>query len=416
MIKYGTRELNIIFYLLIACAPIFNVYQLGILNGGDIAISIVVALVLLKYLKTGKRITISAYGMFGFFLINLMISLIFSLFSNNFFTTDFCAKWIKIFMYLLAIEMGRKIITDYTKAANIYITAVLICSWIVIIQYIGSFIGFHVYPYLDYPALNYNINKMELISLQQRRIYLGIYRPAAVFAEPAHFAQFSLLGLALSSLSENRRKRLMVRSIITIALICCGSAIGIGTAIVLWIIWYCKYIKDHLTVSRFIIIVILMVVGVIALQKLGILESVWNRVATTDPTAGNTTGNLRLLQGIAIFNQVPLINKIIGLGFGNVRSFLISNNITTRYFNEVGNEYMNAFSTVLVSSGIVGFVIFMYSWIKMLIKAATPVQKHICIVLTLLFFTSSIFYSCIVVMYMIFIRATVSTGEGLPED
>lgn len=416
MMKHGTRESNTILYLLIACAPVFNVYQFGILNGGDIAIALVIVLVLLIDLKTGRRITISAYGMFAFFIVNLVISLIFSLFSNHFFTTDFCAKWIKIFMYLLAIEMGRKLVTNYKRAANIYITVVLICSWIIIIQYLGTFIGFHFFPYLNYPALNYNVNKAELISLQQRAIRLGSYRPAAIFPEPAHFAQFSLLGLALSSLFEKGKKRLMTRSIITIALVCCGSAIGIATAIVLWTLWYYKYIKNYLTVSRFIMIVILMVAGIMILQNLGILESVWNRVATTDPTAGNTTGNLRLLQGIAIFSRVPLINKILGLGFGNVRNFLISNNIATRYLNEVGNEYMNAFSTVLVSSGIVGFGIFIYSWIRMLIKAATPVQKHICIVLTLLFFTSSIFYSCIVVMYMIFIRATVSAEESLLED
>ena len=40
MMKHGTRESNTILYLLIACAPVFNVYQFGILNGGDLAIAL----------------------------------------------------------------------------------------------------------------------------------------------------------------------------------------------------------------------------------------------------------------------------------------------------------------------------------------------------------------------------------------
>lgn len=388
-------------------APIFNIYRLGSISAGDILLFFYSILVIfIIFCKKELKIKIDKIDRLYliFISISLINSLLLRLGNYNDVENGFLTKWLKLIIFCVVILSVNNVRFELYNFGRWYVLLTLLNSVLVFLQRIFVFNEMIICPYLSFLPLHYNLSREELVLAHQRRVAYGTYRPTAIFAEPAHFAQYALLGLVLTSCISEDKKRTISRIIILAAIIFCGSANGIAIAIIILAIWYFKSVKDKITVSKLGIFCILLVIGVGMIYKLGLIDMVWKRISTVAILDRGTTGNQRFLQGIAVFIQMPIINQLFGVGFGNVQSFLIENSIKTAYITEIGNEYMNAFSTVLVSTGILGFIGFMFIWILLLIKSKTEIQKEIWLVLTLLFCTSNMFYSCVTIIYLLFIR------------
>ncbi|SUP44760.1 Uncharacterised protein [Veillonella criceti] len=89
------------------------------------------------------------------------------------------------------------------------------------------------------------------------------------------------------------------------------------------------------------------------------MNQVMYRVGTIGEE-NSSTGSLRLLRGMAIFERLPIELQILGVGLGSLKSYLVTNFIVTIYDNNlpIGNEYMNTLSYILVNTGIVGITFF----------------------------------------------------------
>lgn len=137
---------------------------------------------------------------------------------------------------------------------------------------------------------------------------------------------------------------------------------------VIWGYWIIKTQKVNGINKMFVVIVILIAFVVIAVCT-SIIQSVLYRLGTTGES-GSTTGSLRLLRGLSIFAQLPTIHKIFGVGLGDLANYLIQNNITTPYDTDLkpGNEYMNTLSYILVTTGYLGFSIFLSFVVSIYVK------------------------------------------------
>ena len=117
---------------------------------------------------------------------------------------------------------------------------------------------------------------------------------------------------------------------------------------------------------------------------------------------------IRVLRGIAFYYNMPLFYQIFGSGFGNFLQFKELYKITTIY--EMMDEYMNTNAYILVSSGIIGFSLFVASIFR---RAAGRVifSKMLIIIVLMYGMSSSIYGSAQFVIMLLFIMYAPKKGE-----
>ena len=117
-----------------------------------------------------------------------------------------------------------------------------------------------------------------------------------------------------------------------------------------------------------------------------------------------------MLRGFIVFGKAPLLQQIFGIGAGNYANFVETFNITTFYdlVMDRTNEYMNAFSLLLIRSGIVGTMIYIFFAVR-LFGNLTTVQRLIFLIWLELFFTENIFFTPIYVLYLCFLKADIGS-------
>lgn len=396
--------------ILIAILPILSIYKLGNtpLTFGDLA---VVFIVVLSYIrKRGEKINITIPGFILYFYICFIISLISIFFRGQRDVADFFTKWLKLVVYYYVIENACDIVDSYQVILmqKCNVVAGLIVSFILFYQVIMAyFFKNPVTFFISFLPLNYGVSASNLQILWNRRYALDVWRPFSIFCEPAHFAQFVLMSLVIAlfcnEMVMSKKQKMILSILFTIAILLSYSANGIFIASILWFVWFIKYMKGKkITIKKILITIMMIGVWIYAFVTMGFMESAFNRLDTVSLGRGST-GTLRLLQGLAVYAKLPSLAKLFGIGFGNVEAFLIENNITTVYLSDIGNEYMNGFSTVLVSSGIIGLIIYLAIWMHMFFKYKNMVSRGAFLVVTALFCTSAMFYSLNTVMYLVFI-------------
>lgn len=400
--------------VLIAILPILNIYKVGALplTFGDAALVFIVISLLFHDVKNGFNF--SGNGFAAFFVVYFIISLISIVLRGQRDMSDFVLKWLRLIVYYYVIENFPNSLKkeDVTVMQKFSVIVGVIVSSVVFYQSImANFFGKVETFFLSIFPLNYSIPAEEIQNTYIRMYSYGQYRPISIFCEPAHFAQFALMPLAIALFCREtvltKKQRIFVSLFITMAILFSYSANGIFIAAILWIIWLIKYIQRRPTIGKILTITIIAAIGVYVFVNMGFMDTAFDRLDTVS-SAGSSTGTVRLLQGFAVFSGLPVMAKIFGIGFGNVQAYLIENNITTAYLSEIGNEYMNGFSTVLVSSGVVGLAVYLVIWVGMFAKHKDMVGRSAFIVITILFCSSAVFYSCTTVMYLVFVSCSDS--------
>ncbi len=414
MVIYMRIKINLLkraITLLIIASPILNIYKIGSLplGFGDLALCLAVLIYFL--IKDSTKLSVKKNGckFFPIYILFFLVSILTILPQGNFNISDFTNKWSRIivFVIILDIVLLDGVDFDYAKIKCIDLSVLL--SITVILQEILKRMGIVVLPYLSIFPLNYSVPYSELINVLNRRNSLGIWRVSSIFPEPAHFAQYTLMGLAIllfnenSKLKENWNWNLIKSIIITIAIIISASANGYFIGVSLWLIWFLYTFREKITTRKLFIGVVFIVVGVLIFFKTDAFDKALYRLGTVNSLTEGSTGGVRLLQGLYVFKQLSPSEKFMGVGFGNIAYYLMENSITTPFLSEVGNEYMNAFSTVLVSGGIIGFTLFLHIWLKMWIKSKTMLPIVAMFILTILYCSSSIFYSCTSILFFTFV-------------
>lgn len=398
--------------IVIILAPILNIYRMSIIpvGVGDMALFVVVFVWLFvnkgRIRGGGKHYFVNYYAVF------FVLALISMLIRGQENMGDFIQKWIKIAVFVCIFDVMARTEFDFGTMCKWCIRVGMILSLVLLIQVLLNTI-FHIQitPYLNskwFPLYYGDQDTVSLIQIQRRWLAFDMWRASSVFAEPAGFAQFILLPLTLAIFWEgdflHRKKGIICAIIFTIAIFLGKSANGIIISLIVWVIFIMGSFKSMVKRSRFVFIAAFMVIAVVVISQTNYMSEAWERVETLAVVGGSTTANQRFLQGIAIFAQLPTAAQWLGIGFGNVEAFLTESHITTAYLTDVGNEYMNGFSTVLVSGGIVGLILFLFIWFRLFFENKSSVSRVLLVVISILFCTSSVFYSCLTVYYLVFIR------------
>mgnify|MGYP001089342825 CR=1 FL=1 len=333
---------------------------------------------------------------------------------------DFIFKWGQFLVYSMPIIFLSRNMFDFGFAVKYYTIITMLFSILVIIQFL-SYNLFHFQLEGLIPFLNLNYPIESVAEYHQTIAMTGLYRPSSVFIEPAHFAQYASIGLALELffVEKIRKSRKITAFIITVSIFLSGSGIGFVLVFVNWMIWfYREYLKRLQIVKGYFVFFVGLIAISIFLSQTSFFENFLYRVSTIGEST-SSTGSLRVLRGYNIFLTESHTFKIFGIGLGNVGSYLRMYGIRTPYDGqlELGNEYMNSLSYILVISGIIGFIIFTVFLISIFRRISIG-ERVILIDLIVLMSVSAIFLNPIYTVCFVLILAspynrTISKIEGV---
>jgi hypothetical protein len=374
--KYAVKRKKYLFNLMIALYPWLSVYAvpgMAFLGINEI-IGIVFAIVYFAHNRGKIRVrTIEKY---------YFIFIIYSLFET------FCAammlrssgsvadpinRMMRNGLQFILIAIIADELFDIYTFSRIYSLSALLFSGFLLLQKILFLGAGIVIPWLI-PGLplNYTIQNQQ----EYYAHYIGKYyhygsglRPTGGFSEPTTFACYVLPILAMililkesNSTVWKENKFLMEAAAVAIvlAILSSTSATGMMGLALIWLIWFQKRSK-HNSWSVIIVPAVVIFGTAMLVYLLNTNEQMQNlmvRLAEVDLTAGASSGNQRIIRGFAVWLKLPLYLQIFGTGFGNISQTLLSYKISTPFDPYYGSAYMNATAELLVSGGVVGFILF----------------------------------------------------------
>lgn len=361
-----------IFSILIPLIPFLDVYELGFapISFGEILLILFIICSYNKHLYISNNI----YGIFIIYAFTS--SLVLNIMGDYFLFSDWFFKWVRVaiytytFLILAPRYISIKLLSKYFSIFG------LIASLIQIIQsimwYLSKKMVLFIIPFLK---LHYNISNYSDYVKNIMGFNGTAWRPSGLFLEPSGFALYAIIVLILC-LCFSKKVRIKTAIVVSISILLCLSSFGIIMAVIVWVYWAYKVNRNKRVIYVLIITFILLMLSTNSI----VLNSVLYRLNTIGEE-GSTTGSLRLLRGIAVFSQLPVIQKIFGVGLGNLDTYLIQNNISTIYDNELkpGSEYMNTISYILVNTGVIGFSLFL-SFVLSLFNAYRQYAERLLII------------------------------------
>ena len=106
------------------------------------------------------------------------------------------------------------------------------------------------------------------------------------------------------------------------------------------------------------------------------------------------------MKGFYTFLSLPLLQKVFGIGFGNYAAAVsVMDNVE---INMLENEYMNTVSYILVSSGIIGFLLMFFFFVYMY-RHSSGISRVMIFALLIMSFGSSVYSSPIWIWMMLLV-------------
>lgn len=193
-------------------------------------------------------------------------------------------------------------------------------------------------------------------------------RPAAFFSEPAHYSMLMclvLLSLLLNfdTLEIKQSLRILFSCFISISLLLSSSSSGMVYVLFVWSIWIFKEKSASIQI-KFILFLFILIVFVSIFLLTEELSTAYEHFMTTD-FSSVTSGSFRIARGFDLFSSLSYCEKIIGIGLGNIDSYIINNSFISIYdnFDTLFSNYVSALSSFFLEGGILGTALLFFSMI-----------------------------------------------------
>lgn len=302
-----------------------------------------------------------------------------------------------VIMFLILIMANRwkkhavSFINMYVKfsvAFSVYAILQTIFMYLFRIQLPAHFFGFETTKELFDAVTEYN--------------RLGVFRAQSIFTEPASFAVYVIPALCLILLSKQENEHSLVKAfLISFGIICSTSSTGIILAVFIWGIYIFINFKQHflkvLTIA-FIGIIIIYVVSIKSDYIRSSLFAIFN-ISQVSGKSGD-----RIFRGFAVYRQLPILNQIFGIGFGNGEYFIKNYSIVTKYDSiwSTSYDYFNGLSSAFIYGGVVAGISNIFTFMVYL-KSRKLCQKIVAGLIVVLSLGCSIFFNSIYIFLSILI-------------
>jgi hypothetical protein len=387
--------------LIVILLPILNQYTFLSMNFMDI-FNIFIAIVYLVF--SNGRIRIKN-GFIPYMLYSLLIMSI-SMLGLQVYSPVLFFKNILSFIFLtFNLFFVAPNIFDIKYGFKCYANITLISCVIVIIQtLINMVLSLRLVFVAPSLILNYGNGMTGSAFISTVQSYSN-YRASAFFLEPAYFAEFCLPFLYLSLFNSEDRlsTKNIVRSLfITISVCLTTSMLGIIGCAIAWLVYVGQMLWTSKRRKLIVLIPIVLGVGLYIYNLDSVQTQIISKLYSAQNLTMSTSLSLRLIRGWYCFNELDLIRQLFGVGYGCVSSFFSQYNITTILDREgIVNSYMNGISLMLCSLGIVGTLLYMIPFVKIIIKNKKVFMLLVCWII--LMFTSQAFDTANYFVLMVFI-------------
>lgn len=360
MIK-NNKAFITVFTIIVILAPILNAYRF--LNTSLSIPEILLMIIAVYGLITQKKLLDNkAYLLYcAYFVVCTLVMAL-----TSFADINSCAVRIgRDLLYVVLILMICPQNFLFKSAVKWYILAAEIVCIFLFVQFIFHYV-FNIYipNLIPGTVLNYSINNQEQYYQMFQRVSMSNYRPSSFFLEPAQMAQYCapaiLVGLFVNR-NENSNKIDNLRQviIITVGVVLTRSAVGAVLCVLSWGMWLIKNVKSRrISIRKILICILVICAGAFALSSdmgQGVLKRL-SLIGQTD--IGEQSGSMRVIRGFLIYDQLPIINQIFGVGLGQIENAILHYGITTPFDIADSLEYMSTISYVLNSMGIIGLIMF----------------------------------------------------------
>lgn len=332
------------------------------------------------------------------------------------------SRWVRYFAYVIFIVVSADKL-DANCALKIYKYLCVFVSFYIILQTLGYYTFNFALPVKILPLPFSRESDMYVLFSGFDEYYFRAYGP---FAEPGYAAKFLLPGLAISLFNSlNDHKNIVSVMLISAGIIFTTSVQGVLLAVFSFIYFGFSLLQNKefrisFNLGKIFIVGLLVMLLSFIFYSVGILETPIERISSIfavsqGGTLARSSTGMRVYRGFALFAALPTLYKIIGVGMGNLGNFVIEHNIYTNfdYFYTSLNqfEYVNAISGVLLSSGIIGGIYFIF-YVMELYKNTKCQYRLILLQLLVLLFAGDSFFSMTTVLYLSLVYIGLKRIEG----
>ncbi len=396
--KKKISKLSNYFSILVALLPILATYASGIpgFSFADICLFLFFCLsFLFKGSLNNYKVSINSL-ILGLFLIAFFsfISCIKGFPLSN---IDVIIRTIRYVFYILVLlTAGKKflnisILIEFVKRIAILgsffiiFQTLMYYSFGIVIKGFFSFFPLYVEHYSEYDyASAYKI--------------LNMYRPTSFFLEPAHYSRYCAIAIVLFLFcnKEIDKKSFFGSILCLIGVILSTSSQGyflVGIIFVLFLFTRINKVKSRSLKSLLLFILILFPIFLFFLFKSPIIQATLTRTLSGSISNDKSALGARM-GGFLSYLDLPLINMLIGTGFGNVPV----------------DVWLSSAAYWLYGSGIIVFIVYLYFLLKSFFKLDT-IGRYILFIIFFLFFTDDSFYSYMIVLFFSFILFCPKKGN-----
>lgn len=335
-----------IFTYIVILAPLLSIYQTPIttLHLADIALIILVPFLIFDFLKKGK---VKNFLIFQFLLISLYMFfqlMILGIFSSPEQFQKILTPTLRILFYYTIISVFFKSYFDTKIGLNFFKKVVLFSSIFLIVQFVLlQFTGIYIPGFLKIPGLTIS----QGLQIHAQTIN-ALGRVRSVFAEPADFATYCALYLAIDLLAVNKKINSNVL-IITLALILSSSSTAILLVAIIYSIYFIINFKNlFLKYSmKFIVLLLVSIIAVFIYTKTDDYQAFVTRTFTDGYATEGRFGNYGLIFNS---NRKNMIETIFGEGIVKI------------------DDYIPAFPRIYLYFGCIGILYYFIIMIKNFLK------------------------------------------------
>ncbi len=239
------------------------------------------------------------------------------------------------------------------------------------------------------------------------------------FSEPSHMAQYLLpaIVIQMERVKSEPVKAWISLGLIEASIVISTSTLGIVNSFLMVVFYICLGKTETAKKIRRIVLLclpILLAVFVFFIRARLFYDA--NMESAFSYTSEKSS--YRLYRGFVYYSQFPIVNKIFGVGFNNMTSFVSSHGLSYAYeiFSEdVVSEYLNGISQSLVYGGIITFILLVIFFVR-LYKYGNSEHKTLVFALALLMLTAATFLRGMSVFYIFIIfalHAKMKNADGL---
>lgn len=395
------NSLRISFTVAVAILPLLATYSSGIpgFSAADVVLVCFFIVTLLRYRSPLRNnFAVSPNLIYIAIYLIVLLSLISLATQKDAQFVNVAIRTIRYFFYLSVVGVCSRRILDIPMCEKAVVFVCIAATSYIVLQFAlyhtSDVILKGFLPFLSVYEEGYATTNYE-------SIYSSMYRPTSFFLEPAHYARYQLIGLAVCLFSSNsfshKNRSIFVAIFISIGILISTSAQGYLLMFIIWLVWIVKQLCEtqNNTVRNVLLCLIpflpLIIYAVFSTQ---VVELTIKRALNWDVSNTNTAIGARI-GGLQYYIDLPFLYKIIGCGFGVVPE----------------HAWLSSAAYWLYGSGIIVFLLYLIYGL-ICIKPLHGAKKCILLVFLALFFSDDSFYSY---MCIIFISLSLLAPRK-PED